>query len=294
MRIGFIGLGLMGEPMATHVLAAGFELLVWNRSTAAADRLRAAGAEVADEPLEVLSACDATIIMLSTEDVACEVLQPQSPDFRTAIRGHGLIHMATTSAEFSAALHSLVAAAGGWYVEAPVSGSRAPAEAGRLVAMAAGDDDRLDEMQPVLASMCTNIVRCGRPPAGTRMKFAVNVFLIGLVTSLAESYHFAQAQQLDLGTFATAINSGQMASPIAGVKLDKLLRGDLSPQAGIPDVFKNNELIADAARGARLATPVLDACHELYRDALDGGFAGLDMIGVIRALELRTDWSRFR
>ena len=126
------------------------------------------------------------------------------------------------------------------------------------------------------------------------MKFAVNIYLIALVTALAEAYHFAQAVHLDLATFVEAINSGQMASPIAAVKLDKLQRGDLSPQAAIPDVYKNNRLIGEAARYARLATPLLDTCHELYREALDNGFADLDMVGVVRAIQMRTDCIHMR
>lgn len=185
-----------------------------------------------------------------------DVLRPGSHEFRAAIAGRGLVHMATTSAEFSSALGEQVRGAAGWYVEAPVSGSRGPAELAQLVAMAAGDADRLDDLEPVLTAMCHRVLRCGAPPAGTRMKFAVNIYLLALVTALAEAYHFAQASHLDLGTFVEAVNSGQMACPIAAVKLDKLQRGDLSPQAAIPDVYKNSQLIAQAARQAQLATPL--------------------------------------
>ena len=294
MLVGFIGTGLMGEPMATNLVQAGFDVRVWNRSRPALTRLEAAGATSAATPWDVLRRCDATVLMLSTEDVITDVLRPDSSEFRTAIAGRGLVHMATTSAEFSAYLDEGIRNAGGWYVEAPVSGSRVPAELGQLVAMAGGDNDRLDELEPVLATMCHRVLRCGQPPAGTRMKFAVNIYLIALVTALAEAYHFAQAVHLDLATFVEAINSGQMASPIAAVKLDKLQRGDLSPQAAIPDVYKNNRLIGEAARYARLATPLLDTCHELYREALDNGFADLDMVGVVRAIQMRTDCIHMR
>lgn len=294
MVIGFIGVGLMGEPMAANVIRRGFHVRVWNRSQPALTRLRTAGATVLDTPWDVLHSCDATIVMLSTEEVVTEVLRPTSSEFRSAVAGRGLVHMATTSAEFSAGLGQAVREAGGWYAEAPVSGSRAPAEKGQLVAMAAGDADRLDELEPVLAAMCARVLRCGTPPDGTRMKFAVNIYLISLVTALAEAYHFAQAQRLDLSTFVEAVNSGQMASPIAAVKLDKLQRGDLSPQAAIPDVEKNNRLITEAARRARLSTPLLDTCHALYREALHNGFSELDMIGVIHAIQSRTDRMHMR
>lgn len=294
MLVGFIGVGLMGEPMAANVVQAGFGVRVWNRTLPALTRLEAAGATRAQSPWEVLRCCDATIVMLSTEGVIADVLRPDGEEFRAAIAGHGLVHMATTSAEFSARLGKSVRGAGGWYVEAPVSGSRAPAEAGQLVAMTAGDSARLDELEPVLAAMCRRVLRCGEPPAGTRTKFAVNIYLIALVTALAEAYHFAQAQHIDLSAFIEAVNHGQMACPIAAVKLDKLRRDDLRPQAAIPDVYKNNRLIAEAARHAQVSTPLLDTCHDLYREAVDNGFADLDMVGVVRAIQMRTGSIRKR
>ncbi len=288
MRIGFIGVGLMGEPMAANVIRAGFEVHVWNRSNPSAARLEELGAIRESDPLHVISSCDATIVMLATEDAISTTLTPGSPRFRKAIAGRGLVHMGTTSAEFSAEIDAHVRESGGWYVEAPVSGSRVPAEQGRLVAMAAGDPGHLDEMEVVFAAMCAGVLRCGNPPSGTHMKFAVNIYLISIVTALAEAYHFAQAKQLDIDTFVTAINSGQMASPIAAVKLDKLGRADFSPQAAIADVYKNSRLIADAAHSARIATPLLNTCHELFLDALNCGMGGLDMIGVVKPIASRT------
>lgn len=289
MRVGFIGVGLMGEPMATNLVRAGHDVCVWNRSEPAAARLAALGARRAESPWQVISRSAATVVMLATEEVIDAVLRTRESRFADAIAGRGLVHMGTTSPDFSAALGESVRAAGGWYVEAPVSGSRAPAQAGQLVAMTAGDDARLDELSDVFAAMCRLVLRCGQPPSATRMKFAVNIYLIAVVTALAEAYHFAQAQELDLEVFADAIKSGQMASPIAGVKLDKLRHEDFSPQAAIPDVYRNNRLIAEAARQARLATPLLDVCHDLFRETAAGKFGGLDMIGVLRGIELRTD-----
>jgi 3-hydroxyisobutyrate dehydrogenase len=289
MRVGFIGLGLMGEPMATNLARAGHDLWVWNRSEPAIARLAALGASRAESPWHVVGRSDATVVMLSTEQVIEDVLQPKGSSFAEAIAGRGLVHMGTTSPDFSSRLGESVRANGGWYVEAPVSGSRAPAQTGQLVAMAAGDEVHLDELDDMFGAMCRLVLRCGAPPSAMRMKFAVNIYLIAVVTALAEAYHFAQAHDLHLEVFATAINSGQMASPIAAVKLDKLQRGDFSPQAAIPDVYRNNRLIAEAARRARLSTPVLDACHDLFRETTEQGLDELDMIGVLRAIQLRTD-----
>lgn len=166
MRCGFLGLGRMGEPMAANLLTAGHDVVIWNRSAPAVERLAARGAASAATPREVLGVADVTIEMLSGEEVIDAVLRPADPDFGTVLRGGGLLHMSTTSPECSSRLAQLVRRAGGWYVEAPVSGSRLPAEQGRLVAMAAGDDDDLDRVRPLLDAMCATVLRCGQPPRG--------------------------------------------------------------------------------------------------------------------------------
>lgn len=289
MRLGFIGLGIMGEAMASNLRRSGLPLTVWNRSAPARDRLIALGAQAAAGPRDVLQIADATFVMLSNERVMTEVLAPDRPDFEAAIAGRGLVHMGTTAPAFSARLDAAVRSAQGWYVEAPVSGSRVPAWAGELVAMAAGPSDRIDELEPALAAMCRRVVRCGQPPSATTLKLAVNIHLLGVVTALAEAWHFAARQGLDASTFAEVIRSGQLGSPVVGAKLDKLLAGDLSPQAAVLDVWKNAEIIADAAYDAGICAPVLTACHTLFTEAMEQSLGEADMIAVLRAIERRTD-----
>lgn len=286
MHFGFIGLGLMGEPMALNLRRHGIPLTVWNRSHPATERLAAAGATVAERAYDVLRCCDATIVMLANAAAIDAVLAPGSAEFRSAVRGRGLVHMGTTSPTTSAALDEQVREAHGWYVEAPVSGSCVPAAAGELVAMVAGPAGRIDDMTPALAAMCAHVVRCGVPPDATRMKLAVNVLLIGMVTALAEAWHFASRQGLDLETFAATVRSGQLAAPVVGVKLDKLLRDDLAPQAALADVLTRADLIADAAREAAIPIPLIEVCRALLGSAVAAGLGQLDMVGVAGAYDL--------
>lgn len=284
MRVGFLGLGRMGEPMAANLLANGHDLVVWNRSTPAMDRLVDAGAERASTPWEVLGSTELTVEMLSSEAVIDEVLRLDLAGFARAMAGHGLLHMSTTSPDFSAGLGAAVRRVGGWYVEAPVSGSRVPAEQGRLVAMVAGDHTDIDRVVPVLDAMCGTVVRCGVPPRATLMKLAVNVHLIGLVTSLVEAWNYAKSLDLDLDVFAAAITSGQLSSPVGAVKLAKLRTDDFTPQAAIPDVHQNATLIADAASAHRIPIPLLSVSLDLLARTMELGGGGDDMIGVLRAI----------
>ncbi|MDR6666315.1 NAD(P)-dependent oxidoreductase [Rhizobium sp. 1399] len=289
MKTGFIGLGVMGTPMALNLARAGTDLIVWNRSPESVERLWAAGADVAADVDAVFGKAGTVILMLATEAVIDTVLGRGTPDFAARVAGHVIIHMGTTAPAYSKALEADIRVAGGRYVEAPVSGSRRPAEEGQLVAMLAGEAGVVDEVRPLLAPMCRETVVCGAVPNALLMKLAVNIFLITSVTGLAEAAHFAGRQGLDMGVFRAVVDAGQMASGISRIKSGKLVERDFSVQAAITDVLKNNRLVAEAARQAGVASPLLDACHALYAETENLGFGREDMAAVIHALEARTE-----
>lgn len=289
MKTGFIGLGVMGTPMALNLARAGTDLIVWNRSPESAETLRTAGAEVAADVDEVFAKARTVILMLATASVIDTVLGRGTPGFAERVAGHVVIHMGTTAPEYSKTLEADIRGAGGHYVEAPVSGSRRPAEEGQLVVMLAGDADVVEEVRPLLRPVCRETVVCGAVPNALLMKLAVNIFLITTVTGLAEAAHFAARQGLDMGLFKAVVDAGQMASGISRIKSGKLVERDFSVQAAISDALKNNRLVAEAARHAGIASPLLDACHALYAETESLGFGREDMAAVIRALEARTE-----
>jgi len=289
MGVGFIGLGTMGLPMALNLARAGTPLVVWNRSRDRSDLLAAAGATVADGPAEVSREARTVIVMLANGAAIDEVLERGTPRFGQLVVGRTLVHMGTTEAAYSEGLSADTTAAGGRYVEAPVSGSRRPAEAGELVGMVAGPDEAVDEVLPLLAPMCGTTVRCGEVPGATRMKLAVNLFLVTQVAGLAEAFHFADRNGLDLEVFRSVLDAGPMASSVSRTKLEKLVTGDLEVQAAIRDVHYNSWLIADAARDAGVASPLLDTSRDLFAEAERLGHDRADMAAVLRAIEARTE-----
>jgi 3-hydroxyisobutyrate dehydrogenase len=196
--------------------------------------------------------------------------------------------MGTTSADYSVRLERDIRAAGGCYVEAPVSGSRKPAEAGQLVTMLAGQAEAVEEVHPLLLPMCREAFVCGDVPNALLMKLSVNLFLITMVTGLAEAFHFAQQHALDLEVFRSVLDAGPMASAVSRVKLSKLTEGDFDVQASIVDVLKNNRLVAEAARRVQIASPLLDQCHYLYAESVALGLGHADMVAVLKAIETRS------
>lgn len=286
--VGFIGLGAMGEPMALNLVKAGTPLLVWNRSPSKCSVLAEAGAAVAKDPIEVFARCEVVILMLVDGAAIDAVLSRDDCAFGERVKGHKLINMATTAPSYSKALEADVRAEGGRYVEAPVSGSRVPAEAGQLVAMLAGEPEDVASVRSLIAPMCRDVVNCGPAPNAIFMKLAVNLFLTTVVTGLAEAVHFAERHGLDLAKLVAVLDAGPMASNVSRVKAAKLIAQDFAVQAAISNVLENNRLIAGAAREAGIASPLLDACHALFGEAETLGFGGADMVAVIRAIERRT------
>ncbi|MDF3302072.1 NAD(P)-dependent oxidoreductase [Streptomyces tropicalis] len=288
MHVGFIGLGVMGQPMALRLARAGTPLVVWNRTAERAAPLRVAGAAVAADPGEVFARADVVLLMLTDGPALDAVLGRGTPAFAGRVAGRVVVPMGTTAPEYSRGLEAEVRAAGGSYVEAPVSGSRVPAEQGDLVAMLAGEDTAVDRVRPLLAPMCREVFRCGPAPHALLTKLSVNLFLITLVTGLTEAYHFAGRQGLDRRLFLDVLGAGPMASAVSRTKAPKLLAGDFAVQAAALDVLKNNRLIAEAARASGTASPLLDVCHALYRETVALGHGGEDMVAVLRAIESRT------
>lgn len=289
MPVGFIGLGVMGTPMAAHLARAGHSVSGWSRSGRNHAAARAAGIDVCDAVDEVFADCETLILMLANDDAIDSVLDRRGAAFAARVEGRLLINMGTSSAAYSQTLAAQILAAGGRYVEAPVSGSRVQAEAAQLVILLAGTDDDLAVAAPLLAPMGRQTVSCGSVPSALRMKLAVNLYLITLVTGLAEAVHFAEAHGIELERFAQVLNAGPMASDVSRIKLDKMARSDFAVQASITDVHKNSALVADAAREVGMHAPLINASDALFAQAQRAGLGALDMAAVLQAVRAGPD-----
>jgi 3-hydroxyisobutyrate dehydrogenase len=287
MSIGFIGLGVMGQPMATNLARAGTPLLVWSRSRGAVEPLRALGAQIAETPAEVFRRAPTVIVMLVDERAIDVVLGRGTPGFAAMLAHRLVVNMGSVSPGYAMALAADVRAAGGRYVEAPVSGSRKPAETGQLVAMLGGAADDVEEVRAIVAPMCHASFACGAVPGATLMKLSVNVFMLTMLSGLAEAFQFADGQGLDRQQLLSVIEAGPLASSAARVKGAKLVGDDFSAQALATDALRSTELITHAARAASLPTPILDQVQALYRETVALGHGGEDMIAIVKAFAAR-------
>ncbi len=282
--LGFLGLGHMGGPMAGRLADHGLQPLVWNRTPDKAERLTARGARVADAVGEVFVRCEVVVLMLANDRVIDEVLDRTPEGFGVPVAGRTVVNMGTVSPLYSAGLGAALAANGARYVEAPVSGSRVPAEDGALVAMLAGDDDAVDRVEPMLSCLTSATFRCGPVPRALETKLAVNVFLIALVGALAESAAFAERCGLPLDLLRRVLDAGPMASAVSRGKLAKLLDADLSAQAAVSDVRYNTRLILETGERVRAGLPLTSACEQLLAQAETQGLGSSDMIAMVEVL----------
>lgn len=285
MKVGFVGIGHMGEPMARNLLRAGIPVTVWNRSPGKCEALVDIGATQAASLQDLFKSTTTVLLMLFDSAAIDAVLGRRTLTFAARVSGKIIVHLGTTSPEYSRELELDVIAAGGAYVEAPVSGSRQPAEQGQLIGMVAGHEDAVERILPLLAPICARVFRCGLVPGALRMKLAANHYLIGMVTVLAETTYAARGAHVDLQTLRQVLDAGPMASIVSRTKLDKLVSRDFSPQAAIRDVSTITELVLGQCEGSGQDTPLIRRCALLYQQALAEGHGDEDMAAVIHAFE---------
>ncbi|KAL6872182.1 putative NAD binding NADP oxidoreductase coenzyme F420-dependent [Trichoderma novae-zelandiae] len=280
MKVGFLGLGVMGTPMALN-LCRRFPTTVWNRTASKCATLIRAGAGLGQTPAKVVEQSDVIFTMMFDGPAIRSLIDDE---FRKALRGKTLINTSSVSVEFSQSMAKEVHEAGGTFIEMPVSGSKVPAETGNLVGMMAGDHTECERIRPFVEPITSAAIYCGPIGAGLKTKYAINIFLITVTAGLAESMNLARAQGLDLEAFGRVMNAGPLASAYSRIKLAKMAKADWSPQAAVKDCYNSTELIRAAATAAEAKTPLIQVCNDLYRQAIDSGLQDEDMIAIYRVL----------
>jgi glyoxylate/succinic semialdehyde reductase len=216
--IAFLGLGIMGTAMATRLVRAGFKVTVWNRTPGATDALKAVGAAVAASPAAAVAAADITFAMLSDPAAALEVVAAAAPGLKP---GAGYVDVSTVDPATACAVADTIHAAGGRFLEAPVSGSKGPAEQGTLIFLAAGDADLYARAAPALDAMGKArflLDGSGTPGAGARMKLVVNALMGSMAAGLGEALAVSEAAGLDTAALIEVLGLGAIAAPLFAVK----------------------------------------------------------------------------
>ena len=281
-RVTVLGTGIMGAPMARNLLRAGLDVTVWNRSAAKAEPLASEGATVARSPAEAVAGADLVITMLSDGDAVEDVMVGK--DALQAMSDGALwLQMSTVGVAATERLAELSGKAGIDFVDAPVLGTKQPAESGDLLVLASGLTSLQERCEPVFDAVGKRTMWVGEAGAGSRLKLVVNTWLIGLVGALAESVALADALGLEVDTFLDAIEGGPLDLPYAKVKGRAMIDERYPKSFTLDGARKDIGLVVEAGRDHGLELALAPVILERFDRAIAMGHGQDDMSATYAA-----------
>jgi 3-hydroxyisobutyrate dehydrogenase len=284
--VAVLGVGTMGSAMATRLLQAGLETVVWDRSAGATSELGTQGAIVAGSPQEAVAKSDVVITMLSTVDVIVSVVDD---GVLGAMRPHAIwVQMGTIGLE---ATERLIERAKEirpdvLFVDAPVSGSKGPAEAGQLLILASGPAEAAPRLEPAFSAIGRRTMWLGEAGRGSRLKLVLNTWLAFLMEGVAETDALAQQLGVTRKEFIDALEGGPLASGLALATLHKIDTGDFAPEFALAWALKDVDLALSPLPAGNL--PVAEAISREWHLAEDQGLGQLDVSASVLALRAKS------
>jgi 3-hydroxyisobutyrate dehydrogenase len=279
MRVAVLGTGIMGAPMARNLAAAGHDVCAWNRSRERAEPLAEHGIAVCDEAQEAVEGAEVVVTMLADGDAVAEVAE------RIEFPADAVwAQMSTVGIEATDRLAAVAERAGIPFVDAPVLGTKAPAEQGQLTVLASGDPRARERCAPAFDAVGARTVDLGDPPgAATRMKLVLNTWLVALVEGLAEAISLAEGLGLDPRQIIDIIDGGPLGPPYAKMKGTMMIARSYEPSFSLALAAKDARLALDAAARAGLELPALEAIRDQLERGVEQGHGDEDMAAAVEA-----------
>ncbi len=264
VRVGLLGVGLMGSAMAHRLLDRDIAVIAWDRNAEHLRELEGRGGEPAEEPSEVVSGAGIVITMLPTADVILDVVEPLLDDWP---EGTIWLQMSSVGADEADQLTQAAEAHAVKLVDAPVSGSTHPAEEGQLTILASGPDSARPAVEPIFDALASRVLWVGKAGMGSRLKLAANHWMITMVAALAETMHLCQAMGLDQQEFIALLDGGPLGSVYALQKLDEMRRHQYPAGFPVRLAVKDLELVREVKHSSRATMPLLDTVLERFMAA---------------------------
>lgn len=285
MAVAYLGLGIMGGGMARNLLAAGHDLVVWNRTPAKAEALTASGAIAASHPADAVRSAETVLLCVSdTPDVEDLVHRPDG--ILTALRpGMIVVDHSTISPSATRRLAAEVAARGATWLDAPVSGGSEGAERGTLSIMVGGDVEALGRVRPLLTAYGTTITHVGPVGAGQTAKLVNQVLVVLTALGISEALLLAEASGLDLDAVLAAVSGGAAGSWMLTNRGPQMAARDWRPGFTIDLQVKDLRLVLEAADELGVPTLGTSLAFDLYRSLQTRGLGGEGNHALVKALE---------
>jgi len=281
MRITFLGTGIMGAPMARHLAEAGHAVTAWNRSPEKARALAGHGIAVAEDPAAAAVDAEVLVTMLTDGPAVEDVMAEAAP---AAPAGTPWWQASTVGISGTEGLVALAAEHGLRYADAPVLGTKGPAEAGELVVLAAGEPALLELLAPLFDAVGSKTMVLGdEPGAGTRFKLVMNHWVLSVTDAVAQTIAFAEGVDLDPQLFLDAIEGGVLDLGYAHLKGPGMIAGELPVAFPLKHALKDAELILEAAGRHGLELGLAAGTRDRFAQAADAGHGDDDMGMIVVA-----------
>jgi 3-hydroxyisobutyrate dehydrogenase len=283
-KVAVLGTGIMGAAMARNLLSDGMEVRAWNRSREKSEPLKEDGAEVAESPADAARGADFLLTMLADADVIEETVGDGVLD---ALAKDGVwLQMSTVGEEGSGRLAEIASERGVAYVDAPVLGTKQPAEQGQLVVLASGPEEVRERSERVFDPLGSKTVWLGEAGAGSRLKLVVNNWIVGLLGVLAETVAFAKTIGVEPAKFLETIEGGPLGLPYAQLKGTMMIEEDFPTSFSATLARKDAALVLGAAEANDLRMPVAEAVAARFDEAIQAGHGEEDMAAVYRVAKV--------
>ncbi len=263
-RIAFIGTGIMGAPMARHLLEAGYSVTVYNRTASKCAPLVAAGARQAASPADAAAQADVVITMVGYPEDVEELYLARGGLLEASRPGAYLIDMTTSSPELARDIAEVAEVSGRHAFDAPVTGGQQGAEAGTLTVFCGAPEDQVAPVRPVLEAMASKVLAFGGPGKGQMAKLANQAALAGCMLGLVEGLAFAKEGGLDLAQTLDALAGGMAGSTALSQLGPKILADDFTPGFMVGHYVKDLGLILQVAEDEELTLPGVETANQLY------------------------------
>ncbi len=283
MKVGFIGLGLMGLPMAKNILKGKFSLTVYNRTAAKTKELESLGAKVAKTPAELAQEVDVVITMVTGPKQVEECLFGSGGVVKAAKKGLIVIDMSTIGLKAASRISLALAKRGIEFLDAPVTGSTPKAITGELTIFIGGKESIFKKVQPVLSSLGTSLHFMGGSGAGQAIKLVNNLLVALSMEALAEGMVLADAEGLSRKKVAQVLENTPALSPFQKLKLDQMVKESYPTLFSVANMEKDLKLALAELKLKKL--PVLTKVRQLYKKAKDKGLGNQDIAAILEVLK---------
>ena len=281
-KVAVLGTGIMGGAMARNLLSEGMEVRAWNRSREKAEPLKEVGAEVADSPADAARGADFLLTMLANAEVVEEVIAGDV--LPTLAEDCVWLQMSTVGEDGSGRLAEIANEHGVAYVDAPVLGTKQPAEQGQLVVLASGPEEVKERSEQVFDAVGSKTVWLGEAGAGSRLKLVINNWIVGLLGVLAETVAFAKSIGVDPSKFLETIEGGPLGLPYAQLKGTMMIEEDFPTSFSAKLARKDAGLVLGTAEAHDLQMPIAEAVAARFDEAIEAGHGEEDLAAVYQAV----------